>query len=129
MFMSACYVPSHLVIFNWLINIVDASLITEEPRGKDKVWIIGDNWLAETFRPCFKKMKDYTYYLKQNFEVVCYCSSKYNDKNQNVISRLQITMAAAINKEKHLPKFIIVLLDDELIRYLIKSATLIHLMT
>ena len=47
-----------------------------------------------------------------------FCSSKYNDKNQNVLSRIQITMGAALNKEKGLPKFIIVFLDSELINYL-----------
>ena len=35
-----------------------------------------------------------------------------------MISRLPITVAAAINKEKYLPKFMLILLDDELINYL-----------
>ena len=82
------------------------------------MWIIGDNWMAETFRPAFKKIKQTEFYLKEQFEVTPFCSSKYNDNNKNVLSRLQITMASAINKEKTLPKFILVIIDDELIKYL-----------
>ena len=56
--------------------------------------------------------------MKEAFEVTSFCSSKYSDKNQNVISRLINTVAAAINKEKSLPKFILLFLDDELIKYI-----------
>ena len=93
--------------------------IVESPKGKEKIWLVGDNWLAELFRPIFKKSKqEEEFYMKEHYDITSFCSSKYNDKNQNMISRLQITVAAAINKEKYLPKFMLILLDDELINYL-----------
>ena len=80
--------------------------------------MIGDNWLAEMFRPCFKKTKDDSYFMKEQFQVTSFCSSRYSDKNQNVLSRIINTVAGALNKEKLLPIFILIFLDDELIKYL-----------
>ena len=91
--------------------------IPGDVRGIKKVWILGDNFLASTFRPCYKK-GTVDMYLKNEFEVNAFCSSKFNDKNQNIISRMQITFANALNGSKHLPYAMMILMDDDLIEYL-----------
>ena len=74
--------------------------------------------MASSYRIHFKKREKSDYFIKQNFEYKTFCGSKYNDSNSNCLSRLQITFASAINKHLLLPKFIIVILDDDLIQYL-----------
>ena len=80
--------------------------------------MVGDNFVAGMYRTCFKKNTSYDFYMKWEFEVLLFCSSRYNDKNENMLSRLQITLADAINKKTVLPEYIVVLLDCDLIDYL-----------
>ena len=47
-----------------------------------------------------------------------HCSSRHSDKNVNALSRLQITMATAINKNRRLPNYIVILLENNLIVFL-----------
>ena len=81
------------------------------------MWILGDNFVAETFRPHFK-LASYNSFLKENFNLSVYCSSKYTDKNTNTLSRLQNTIIAAMNKEVILPEYIVMVMSTDLIDYL-----------
>ena len=83
----------------------------------EKLWLVGDNFLAETFRPNFKKSSKH-YFIRDNYDVTAYCSSRYSDKNNNIISRTQISVATALNKEELLPKFIVIWLDEDILSYL-----------
>ena len=56
--------------------------------------------------------------MKDHYDVTPFCSSRYNDKNMNLISRIQHSLALALNSKNHLPAYIIVFLDDDLIEYL-----------
>ena len=100
-------------------------IITEDDiRGYDWLWLIGDNFGAKSYRN-FKlveqgKELDERFYIKDNFEYLEFFNSRYSSTNTNMLSRLQTTMATAINKCKDhlLPKYIIVVLDDDLISFL-----------
>ena len=89
-----------------------------------RLWIIGDNFTSCTFRKNFllhdhgKNNEDS--YIKRSFDFEVQCNSKFNSANQNMILRLQNTMAATINKFKTvpLPNYILIVLDDDLITYL-----------
>ena len=81
------------------------------------LWFIGDNSLALSYRKSFKKAKG-DFYLKDSFEVTSFCSSKYSDANTNAISRLINIFAHAVNISKRMPKYIVVMLDGDLIDYL-----------
>ena len=85
--------------------------------GYEELWFIGDNFMAETYRNHYKKVDD-DWYTKQNFEVTPFCSSKHNDSNSNMISRILNTFGYAVNKKFQLPKFAVLVLDDDMIRYL-----------
>ena len=86
-------------------------------KGLSKVWIVGDNFLAETYRKCFKK-SSHDFYLKACFEVLPFCSNKYSDKNSNLISRIVNSFVLALSTKHYLPDYVIVLLDDDLIEHL-----------
>ena len=73
--------------------------------------------MASSFCVHFKNALD-TFFLKEEFEITAYCSSKYNDKNTNIISRIQNSLVTAINSTKHLLQFLVIVLDGDLIEYL-----------
>ena len=79
--------------------------------------MVGDDFLAETFRIDYK-LHNKPYFLKSSFEVSAFCSNRFNGKNQNALSHLQISFAAAINSSNHLPSYFLVVIDDDLIRFL-----------
>ena len=91
--------------------------IADSVKGVKKLCIVGDNFMATTYRPNFKKSKS-DFYMKNQFEVTGFCSSKYSDANRNPLSRLQITLAAGVNAKDTLPDFIIMLIDNELLEFL-----------
>ena len=65
-----------------------------------------------------KKANTEDFYTKTNFHVEAFCSSRFSDKNENLLSRLQISFATAINNSKWLPDYVVVVLDNDLIDYI-----------
>ena len=72
--------------------------------------------MAENYRRNFKKAENL--YMKENYEVLLFCSSRYSDKNVNAVSRIVNSFMAAINSKVYLPSFIMVILDDDLIQFM-----------
>ena len=46
------------------------------------------------------------------------CSSRYNNKNSNLLSWIQYSLALGLNSKAHLPPYIVVFLDNDLLDYL-----------
>ena len=82
---------------------------------------MGDNFTAISYRKHFKYLMDQKssrMYCADNFEVTSYCNSRFNSNNTNILARIQNSLASALNKNKWLPKYIALVLDDDLIKYL-----------
>ena len=92
-------------------------MLADDLKGLSKIWILGDNHVAETFRKNYKKSTA-GFFIKDHFKVTPYCSSKYSDKNPNCLSRIVNSFTQALNAKFYLPDFIIVFLDNDLIEYL-----------
>ena len=56
--------------------------------------------------------------MKEHFEVLPFCSSKYSDKNINTLSRITNTYVEAMNSKFYLPEVMIIFLDADLIEFL-----------
>ena len=50
--------------------------------------------------------------------MIPFYSSKFSDSNSNILSRIQITLADAINSKVVLPEYILMILDDNLMQFL-----------
>ena len=98
-------------------NLYVLSTSLDDVPGMDDLWFVGDNFLAETFRKYFKK-RDREWFTKENFEISVFCSSKHSDSNSNMISRLINSFAYGLNNNFKVPKYIVLLMDDDLIQYL-----------
>ena len=60
------------------------------------------------------------HYIKKYFEYTAYCKSRFDSVNTNMLTRLQSALAMGLNSSKHgtFPKYIVVLLDNDLISHL-----------
>ena len=96
-----------------------AFLLVEEPKGIDYLWFIGDNFTAKSYRAHFK-LNAKQHFIMQNFEFTAFVNSKFSSSNGNMLARLQNTFASALNQSKKsmLPKYVVIVLDNDLITYL-----------
>ena len=98
----------------------------ERPLGPEAVWFLGDNFLARSFRNHYRKQTPPSsgpvteHFIKENFEFGAHCSSRWSSANENMLQRIRNSLVTALNQEKSgvFPKFIIVVLDDDLITFL-----------
>ena len=104
-------------------NILNFIFILVSQDTIKKLWILGDNFTARTYRSHFKLNTGTTHYMKDMYEVTPYCNSRYNSANQNMLARIQNTLIAAISKNNHMPDYIVVVLDDDLITFLDYKST------
>ena len=93
---------------------------SENPVCGDVVWIVGDNFAARLYRTHFKKATSKDLYIKNNLEYIPFINSRYSSSNSNMLAHIQNTFVSAFNKtkDKLLPKYIVMVFDDDLITYL-----------
>ena len=79
--------------------------------------------MASSFSTHFQQISDFNKeelqgYTKNHFDTVGFCSSSLSREltNRNLFSRLQNSLAAAINQEKLFPKAIILVLDGDFLK-------------
>ena len=75
--------------------------------------------MASTYRDSYKNINTTTdYHTKENFEIAAFCQSKYENAETNMLSRLRNSLITGINEKTKLPRFIVVVLDNDLIEYI-----------
>ena len=52
--------------------------------------------------------------MKNYFDAIPICNSRYASNNTNMISRIQNSVASALNKSKRIPAYVVVVLDYDL---------------
>ena len=96
-------------------------------KALQRVWFVGDNFTACMYCShfLFQNHPKQASFIKTNFDFEAHCNSRFNSANQNMILRLQNTLAGAFNKYKDLPlpKYILVVLDDDLITFIDYKST------
>ena len=107
-------------------------------NGYDKLWFIGDNFFASTYRTGFKnaswrmnpgedeediqasssgKKDPNNFFIKEQFDFKPFCNSRYESPQKNLLTRITDTFTEAVNKNGKLLKFIIFILDDDIIQF------------
>ena len=92
-------------------------------QGLEKIWILGDEFVFRTIDEYFlqRDHKSYNGYSKEHYETLGFPSSKYASMDQNIISRIRNKFAKTVSDEKILPKLVVIVPDDDLIRCIHKS--------
>ena len=100
-------------------------------RAYDRCWILGDSFASCSFEQHFKARKsiEYNGYIKANFDISGFFCNFMND-NPSVIARMGNLMYVAMDcrfsgKLLPLPKLVVVVPDDDLIR-LVSTEDYIH---
>ena len=88
-------------------------------RGLEKIWIVCDNFCNHTYDSHYKnitipKDAEHAMYAFRNFEVREYSNNRYDSLFRNTAGRIRNCLIKAINEHSALPKFIVVVLDDDL---------------
>ena len=85
----------------------------------NEVWIVSDNFVAKMYREHFLLRTDNeANFIKDNFEFKNYCNSRFSSTVKNMMVRLQNTFAAALNKNEHMPKYVLIILDEDIISFI-----------
>ena len=82
----------------------------------NKLWFIGDEFGYKSFETHFLKRTMTGSYIKENFDVTGFMNGKYISNNPSMMSRLKNALATAINEQAILPRLIVVVPDDDLIK-------------
>ena len=72
--------------------------------------------MAKSFREHFDMAGD-DFFIKKKFDVLPFCGNRFSSNNTNMLSRLQNSMHNLIKEHVKLPKYIIILLDNDLIEF------------
>ena len=104
-------------VFKIYQAIIFSPIFVESLKGYDELWLIGDNFMAETYRHHFLKNKA-SFFMKNVFEVLPFCKSRHDCNDTNMLSRIRSCLAKAVSEQGKLPKFIVIILDDDLLDYL-----------
>ena len=85
----------------------------------DQVWVFKDNSTAISYRKHFLLRDDNrSGFMKSYILHRIFCNSKYSSTTKNMILHIHNTVAVAINDNTYLPKYMIFVVDDDLITYL-----------
>ena len=91
--------------------------LTDDVSGYDQLWFIGDTFVATSFRQHFKKEREYSFFCKDHFDISAYCGSRQSEKDQNIVRRIKNSLIAGLNKHWKMPKYIVVVLDSDVIDF------------
>ena len=97
------------------------------------MWLIGDDFAFHTAQQFFNCPKANqgrgTHYSFDNFEVTEYLSSKYKSSNPSTIGRLVNNLVYGLNKHKTLPRVIVFVPDDDIVKNIKTSDVMIRIVT
>ena len=87
--------------------------------GVESIWFMGDDFVERSFETYFKRMdtsigKPYT---NINYEVSGYNNNKFTSINPSMLSRISNTIIKGLQEKIHMPKMIVVVLDDDLVKF------------
>ena len=83
----------------------------------EKIWIIGDDFVANTFDQYVKNaVRKTELYMKRSYDISCFAKKSHESNIRNVIARVKFQLVKALDTECLLPKSILVILDDDIIR-------------
>ena len=81
------------------------------------VWILGDDFVANTYDQYVKNaVRKEELYMKVNYDLESFAKKRSDSNIKSVLARIKFQLIRALNEHALLPKSIIILLDDDIIR-------------
>lgn len=97
--------------------------IAELPVGAELLWFLGDNFVAKSYQAHYKLCQPPNgekHFIKECYEFTAQCGSKWSSSNENMLSRIRSAFVNAVSHQKSgiLPRYVVIILDEDLISYL-----------
>ena len=83
-------------------------------KAYETVWFVGDQFLTRSYQPYFGA-KENTY-VNEHFESLVYMNNKFACNDRSVLSRLRNCIVYGINHNYLLPKAIIIVADNDILK-------------
>ena len=89
------------------------------------MWVFGDNFGFNTYEKYYhqRSMEKYPYYAKERYDVSGFFNNSINSKDRSVLGRMRNLLTSALSDRPLLPKLIILVPDDDLIRVIKAKST------
>ena len=84
----------------------------------DELRFLGDNFLARTYRQFFGNLDPDVLFTRSNFETSAYCNGRYSCNVTNLLLRFFNAFISAMTKRIKLPKFLVIVLDNDLTEFI-----------
>ena len=98
----------------WCLSYVD------DVPGCKALWVVGDNFTARSYRKHFMPLLEPSAksYCVTHFEVSPHGGSRFESNNTNILAWIQNALAKGLNKTSWLPQYLVMVLDNDLVKYL-----------
>ena len=89
--------------------------------GLEEIWYIGDEFCSRTYDAykalaIKKEKKTHNWYAADNYEMCNFASTRYTSSCRNILARIKGLVVKAIDQQKYLPKALVFVVDDDIIR-------------
>ena len=86
-----------------------------DARPCETIWFIGDGFLAGTYSKGYQQTEQNEQFLREHFGVLAFHNDQHLDTN--LISRIRNVLVSALNKHSKLPKLVVIVLDNDMIKF------------
>ena len=106
-------------VYNFLFTNEKSThfLLSEYVKGLEYIWVVGDDFGFKSFNKKFCEQENDNYYMKEQFEICGFNNDKEASYDKNTVSRMRNCLIGAIRDKTVLPKYIVIVLDGDLIDY------------
>ena len=90
-------------------------------EGLDQIWVFGDEFADHSFTEHMRHARDVNkdqLFTFQHFEVFDYTTNRYSSSLRSIIARIRALVQKAITERKYLPKAMVMVFDDDIIKQL-----------
>ena len=92
-------------------------IIISDVKALESVWIIRDTFVASSYEKTLKMdTVQHKLYMKENYDTFAFFKNNHFDTN--LLSRLRNVLVMAFNQNDKLPRVILVVLDNDLVRFI-----------
>ena len=105
---------------NCAVKLVNQYIVLFAGRvsGIEHLWVIGDRFCFDTMAFHLMTMPEEESYIRRNFDVGNYSSCLFASNDNNILSRLINQLNRAFIENKVLPKLILMIIEDDIIKVL-----------
>ena len=109
-----------LEVLVMIVNILLHMYLQDYIAGYEKIWFFGDNFAFNTFAKYYQQvpLDRYDGYIRNHYEVTGFMNSKYASQQRSMLARMRNLLPNAISNQPLLPKMVVIVPDDDLIRFM-----------